>query len=395
MTLFACSFYNLTAIVLPFDEPDDAVLSMLRRSAADAVVTAPGSFPFDAVVQNYPALRQLIWVVDDGSKHMDWNEVPKGTGGSVNVATWQEIINDHPADAGKELPPIDGQSEPRDVTIFWKSKPGTMEEMVRFTSANLISAVAAQIAAIPTSQRIGPSDLFLPADSLANTYTLVLTLAALYSNASVAFDSVAGGSADLSVAAQGIAPTILVATPEALLKTHSEAAGRLTSVVASKIHWLQTRSLTQDGVMPAVSMLSRINDNARPAIGTTPGKLRLIFTAERIGAGTPHLSSAMLSDLRVFTRARVIYALTAPKVAGAVAQTTFYDYRVFDGECSHFGPPLTSTEFFLRDKGANKTTDEKMEGEVQYPRTRAGCGPTAKLIVLWQTDHRPRPLCHG
>lgn len=365
-TIFACSFYNLTAILLPFNQPEDAVLSMLRRSAADTVVTLPGSFPFDSVVKNYPALRQLIWVVDDGSKHMDWNEVPKGMGGSVNVATWQDIVNDHPVDAGKELPPLDGQSEPRDVTIFWQSKPGTMEEMVRFTSANLISAVAAQIFAIPTSQRMSPSDLFLPADSLANTHTLVLTLAALYSNASVAFNSAAAGAPDLTVATHGIAPTVVVATPACLLQTHAESAGRLGSFLPSKIHWLQTRSLTQKGVMPVASLLTSLNDASRPATGTQPGKLRLLYAADRIGAGTPPLSSAVLSDLRVFTGARVIYALTAPKVAGAVAQTAFYDYRVVEGERSHFGPPLTSTEYFLRDSGANKTTDEKMEGEVSY-----------------------------
>jgi len=362
--LFACSFYNLTAIILPFNQPDDVVLSMLRRSAADTVVTAPGLFPFDSIVKYYPALRQLVWVVDDGSKHMDWNEVPKGTGGSVNVATWQDIINESPLDGGKALPSLEGQQDARDVTVFWEAQPGTMEEMVRFTSANLVSAVAAQIFAVPTSQRMNPSDLFLPADSLAHTHTLVLTLAALHSNASVAFNSVGGGAATLDVATQGIAPTVVVATPAALARAHADTSARLAGFPGRSVHWLQTRSLVQAGVMPTVSLLSRLFDVAGPAVGARPGRLRLLFTAERPGAGTPRLSSAVLSDLRVFTRARLVYALTAPKVAGAVAQTGFYDYRVFDDDCSHFGPPLTSTEFLLRDKGPHKVTDDSMEGEV-------------------------------
>ncbi|TPX08229.1 uncharacterized protein E0L32_001875 [Thyridium curvatum] len=365
-TLFACSFYNLTAIILPFDKSDDAVISMLRRSAADTVIAAPGSFPFDSVVKTYPSLRQLIWVVDEGSKHMDWNEVPKGMGGSVNVSTWQEIVQDQPVDAGRELPPIENQTEARDVTVFWQGKPGNLEEMVRFTSANLVSAVAAQIFAVPTNQRMNPSDLFLPADSLANTHTLVLTLAAIYSNASVAFNSVAEGAADLALATQGIAPTIVVATPRALLRTHAETTRRLGSFLNSKIHWLQTRSLTEAGVMPAASFLSSLNDSAKPAVGTSPGKLRILYTAERVGAGSPPISSAALSDLRVYTGARVIYALTAPKVAGAIAQTGYYDYRVSKGNCSHFGPPLTSTEIFLKDRAAHRTTDDKTEGEVRF-----------------------------
>ncbi len=391
-TLFACSFYNLTAILLPFDQSEDAVLSMLRRSAADTVVTVPGAFPFDSVVKSYPALRQLVWVVDEGSKHMDWNEVPKGMGGSVNVSTWQEIVHEQPQEAGKELPPLEGQKEPRDITVFWESKPSVMEEMVRFTAANFVSAIAAQLFAVPTAQRINPSDLFLPADSLANTHTLVLTLAALYSNASVAFNSVAGKAADLGVATRGIAPTIIAAAPATLLKTHNETSQSLTSVISRNIHKLQTSRLTQSGAMPAASFLTKLNDQLKPAIGTKPGTLRLLYIAERAGAGTPPLSSAVLSDLRVFTGARIIYALTAAKVAGAVAQTQLYDYRVFDDQCSHFGPPLTSTEVYLRDTKDHKTTDTETRGEASL-----FCPPSVKHLKIAAnrsiSDRRQRPLC--
>jgi hypothetical protein len=359
VTLFACAFHNLHAVILPFDQPDDAVISMLRRSAADTVVTAPGSFPFDIVVKSYPSLRQLIWVVDEGSKHMDWNEVPKGTGSAVNVSTWQDVINDSPVDAGKELPPLEGQKESRDVTIFWQTKPGQEEELVKFTPANLISAIAAQIFAVPTSQRMGPSDLFLPADSLANTHTLVLTLAALFSNASVAFNSVAAQADDLAVATRGVAPTILVATPAALLKTHQEATAQLASSFLGKyIHGQQVRQLSEGGVMPPT--------NATYLPGS---KLRLILTADRVGAGTPRLPSATLCDLRAFTGARIMYALTTARVAGAVAQTGFFDYRVFENETGggcHFGPPLTSTEVMFRDMGKWKTGAERSMGEVSH-----------------------------
>ncbi|KAH7362624.1 hypothetical protein B0T11DRAFT_256045 [Plectosphaerella cucumerina] len=346
--VFACSFYpNLTAILLPFDVSEQELVSMLRRSAADTVITAPGAFPFDAVVKAYPALRQLVWVVDEGSRHMDWNEVPEGTGGSVNVATWQDIVSEAPAEAGLELPPVAGQHPPTDIITFWQSRPGALEEMVRFTQANLVAGIAAQLAALPASQRLSPADTFLPVDSLANPYTLVLTMAALFSNSSVALCSVAGKSPDLVLATQGIDPTVIVATPETLLKTHREATEKLTSPLAKASHWWQSRGLTDNGVMPA------------------PGKLRLIFTAERAGADSAPLLSRVLSDLRVFLGARVIYALTASRVAGAVTQTGYYDYRVTsDGARSHFGPPVTSVELLLRDTKTHKTTDDKYEGEI-------------------------------
>jgi acyl-CoA synthetase (AMP-forming)/AMP-acid ligase II len=370
-TLFACAFHNLTAILLPFgDSSTEVVISMIRRSAADTVVTAPGAFPFDAVVKSYPALRQLIWVVDPGSSHMDWDEVPEGVGGTVNVATWQDVVNEAPAEAGRVLPPLEGQGDARDVTVFWQGKTGNsaLEEMIRFTSANLIAGIAGQLQALPSPRRFGPEDLFLPADSLASTFTLTLTLAALYSNASVAFNSVAEKAADLTAATRGIAPTVIVATPSALLQTHEATTKTiLSSFVARQVHWLQTRTLTQNGVMPLASLLTRYNDSLRPAAGSTPGKLRLIFTADRAGAGTPPLSSSVLSDLRIYTGARVLYALTAAKVAGAAVQTAFYDYRATDdgeGGWSHFGSPLPSTEVVLRDVAGHKNSERESRGEV-------------------------------
>lgn len=386
-TLFACSFYGLTAILLPFDEPEETVVSTLRRSAADAVVTAPGMFPFDTVVRSYPALRQLIWVVDEGSRHMDWNEVPKGMGGAVNVATWQEILADGPADAGYELPASNSADEAKNIITFWKTgKPGQLEEMVRFTHGHLVAGVAAQLAAIPQSQRLTPADLFLPAAPLSHAYTLVLTLAALYSNASVALNSAAARAPDLAAATTGISPTVIVATPRALANTHAAAIrGRMASSVVRVSHWLQTRALVRDGVMPAAGLLSRTADAVlRPELGIEPGKLRLVFVAERAGTSQPttasarpdggddedvqpQLSSRVLSDLRVCLGARIVYALTAAKVAGAVAQTAIYDYRVFgdanDGRATHFGAPTTATEVFLRDTKQHRTTDEVQEGE--------------------------------
>lgn len=366
IALFACSFYpNLTTVLIPFDVSDEELISMLRRSAVDTLVTAPGAFPFDTVVKAYPSLRQLIWVVDEGSSHMDWNEVPEGMGGTVNVATWQDILREAPVTAGAKLPvPDEKTAAPMDVVTFWQSKPDQVEEMVRFTQANLVSGIAGQLAAVPTKERIGPSDLFLPADSLSNIHTLVLTLTALYSNASVALNSVAGKSCDLVLATQGVAPTVIVASPATLLDIHEESTRKLSSSLARASHALSTRTLTQEGILAPSNILSSFSSGARPAIGTKPGKLRLIYVAERAGADTPPLSSSILSDLRIFTGARIIYALSSAKVAGAVAQTAFFDYRLCDDVRGHFGPPLTSVEVFLKDSESHRTTDDKIEGQI-------------------------------
>lgn len=365
---------------------------MLRRSAVDTLVTAPGAFPFDAVVNAYPSLRQLIWVTDEGSNHMDWNEVPEGTGSSINVATWQDIVRDAPAGAGIDLPVSDPERAPMDIVTFWQNKPGQMEEMVRFTQANLVSAISGQLANIPSKERMNPADLFLPADSLANVHTLVLTLGALFSNASIALNSVAGQSPDLVLATQGVAPTIIVASPQTLLVSHAESAQKLSSPLAKAAHALSTRSLTQEGVLSGSNPLSAFAASG-PAIGTVPGKLRLVFTAERIGTDSPHLSADVLSDLRIFTSARIVYALTAAKVAGAVTQTAMYDYRLCEDGKGHFGAPLTSVEVFLKDSDSHQTTDDKIEGKVRTQVPLVELGRVEKLTE--RTDCGKRTLRRG
>lgn len=367
-TLFACSFNkNLTPVIIPFDVEEQKLISMLKRAAVDTVVTATGAFPFDSVVKAYPSLRQLIWVVDEGSAHMDWNEVPEGIGGSVSVATWQEIIRDAPASEGTELPVADQETTPGDVVVFAEGKKGEQASMVRFNQSNLVAGIAGQISAIPTKERLSNSDLFLPADSLSNIHTLVLTLAALYSNSSIALNSVAGASAELHVATQGVSPTVVVASPESLVRAHEESTRRLGGL--GKVgHNLSAAALTQQGVLSTSNALSGFAAGSRLPIGKTADKLRLVYTAQRAGSGSPVLSAAVLSDLRVFGNARVVYALSAPFIAGAATQTAYFDYRVVGDGHSHFGAPLTCTEIVLRDTATHKTTDDVVQGEVRQRR---------------------------
>lgn len=395
--LFACAFgRNLTAVLIPFDVPEDRLVGMLRRAAVDTVITATGEFPFDAAVKAYPGLRQLIWVVDQGSAHMDWNEVPEGIGGSVSVATWQDIVRDAPADAGRALEAVaDGAYDAAcDVVTFWPSgtPDAPQEEMVRFTQANLVSGIAGQLAGLPTKARLTNADLFLPADALTNIHTLTVTLAALYSNASVALNAAAGGRAvDLSVATQGVAPTVIVASAAVLLQTHARAMAKLPSPLGTLAHGLAKRKLVHDGIMLTANALSAFAAAARPVLGTTPGKLRLIYTANRAGSQqTPGLSPAALTDLRVLTGARIVYALAAAKVAGAVAQTAVYDYRAEIGDAKgHFGSPTSSVEVILKDSGSHKTTDERAEGEVRF-----FCLMTYHVFTYMLTMFRA-DLCQG
>jgi acyl-CoA synthetase (AMP-forming)/AMP-acid ligase II len=229
-----------------------------------------------------------------------------------------------------------------------------------------VAATGALISSLPAGHRMTPSDTFLPAEAFTHSYSLVLTLAALFCHATVAINSVAGAGVELELAARNIAPTIVVVTAESAAKLHSNITSSITSSLKKLAHYLETRVLTS-GRMPTDTFFTRLNAPTRAAVGTTPGKLRLVYVSERAGANTPPLSSNDLSDLRIYTGARVVYALSAAKVAGAVAQTNIYDYRRGVGpqnKHSHFGVPLSCVEIKLVDTASHKTTDDQSMGEV-------------------------------
>jgi hypothetical protein len=218
---------------------------------------------------------------------------------------------------------------------------------------------------LPSAQRFNASDTFLPADAFTNSYTLCLTLAALFAHATVIINSVAGPGVDLTLASRSIAPTIAVVSAETAAKLHSSTSTTILSGPKKLAHYLETRMLTA-GRLPTDTFLTKLNAPTRAAVGTTPGKLRLLFVAERAGLNTPPLTSDDLSDLRIYTKARVVYALTAAKVAGAIAQTNVYDYRrgLSSNKHGHFGVPLSSVEVKLKDTPQYKTSDERSVGEL-------------------------------
>jgi hypothetical protein len=208
---------------------------------------------------------------------------------------------------------------------------------------NLISATAALISALPRTQRIGADDLVLPTTSLLSSYPLCLAFAALYSNASVALNSVAGENVDFTLAAAGVTPTVIVTSSKTILDYHSKAMASQTGLIATISRFIQTQSL-QAGNMPSRNAIAKL---AEIDTALSLSKLRLLFVAHRAGdRKSPKLKSSVLTDLRMVLGARIGYALTTHQVAGALCQTNVFDYRQAAG-FNRFGPPLSSVEIYL------------------------------------------------
>lgn len=225
-----------------------------------------------------------------------------------------------------------------------------------------MSAIGALVSALPRGQRLSPDDLVLSIDSLYRPYPLCLTMAALFSNASVALNSVAEEGVDFALATAGVSPTVIIASSRTMSDYHEKLMRPHTGILSKIGRWFQARSLDA-GYMPTPNFLSRLA-NIGPTAELSLDKLRLLFVSHRVDASDKdRLSSSQLTDLTIFTGARVVYALTGPRVAGALAQTHVFDYRMHDGP-GHFGAPLGSVEITLTGHPEDSGLERVVEGQV-------------------------------
>ena len=296
---------------------------------------------------------------------MDWNGVPDSAADHLKVSVWHDLIQEAKDTASAELPTNESGEKPADLISVWQPTDLTKQPTVTtFTQGNLVSAIAALISALPLRQRFTSADLVLPADGFVHTYVLCQTFAALFTHASLAITSVAVPGVELSTASRSVSPTVIIASAETLANLHTEETAGLTSA-AKKFGKYSHAQAQEAGRMPTDGLLFKLLAPSSSAAGNPPGKLRLILTSERLGAGSPPLSSTMLSDLRIFTRARICYALTAASVAGAIAQTNVFDYRRQDGgKASHYGTPLSSVEVKLVSEDDGNVGGSKPVGEL-------------------------------
>lgn len=80
-----------------------ALADILKKTQADVLVAAAGTISLKELVTLYSGLKQVIWVVERSSRHIDWNEVPEGIGGKADVSAWHDIVEQK--ESALELPP--------------------------------------------------------------------------------------------------------------------------------------------------------------------------------------------------------------------------------------------------------------------------------------------------
>ena len=132
--LIAATLYGVTPILVPFDYPVHVIASIVKNTNTDCIIAAAGSLPLDGLLQLYPRLKHVIWVAERSSRHMDWNEVPEGVGGKVEIIVWHEIVEEKRNSAHAELPTTSPESlSPNVITVSVSAADPEKHEVVEFT----------------------------------------------------------------------------------------------------------------------------------------------------------------------------------------------------------------------------------------------------------------------
>lgn len=128
--VFAGAFYGFTPILIPYNQPHTVLIELLIRTGADSLIAQAGSVPLDDVSKGVSGLRQVIWTVEKTSRHMDWNEVPEGIGGDLDVSVWHQLVQDQRS-ADPKLP-ADTVKAPG-VVFLWQQGVRKSAEIVEFS----------------------------------------------------------------------------------------------------------------------------------------------------------------------------------------------------------------------------------------------------------------------
>ena len=130
----ATTLYGITPVLVPFNHPVQIIASIVRNTNTDCIIAAAGSLSLDGLLQLYPRLKHVIWVAERSSRHMDWNEVPEGVGGKVEIIVWHEIVEEKRSSALTELPSTTSESpSPSVITVSVSATDPEKHEVVEFT----------------------------------------------------------------------------------------------------------------------------------------------------------------------------------------------------------------------------------------------------------------------
>lgn len=277
----------------------------------------------------------------------------------IQLSVWKTLIAMFPSEEG-EFPAIDESATCFPIRVTYEINDKV--KVSRFTHQNLAAAVASHIKVLPSSHQWTEKDRVLIFTSELSMFTVVSLLTAFVSKSSLVFLS------KMTMVPQ----QLLKASKPSIIVTDDETTFSLLeqiqdlSLLPTIKQQLNEAKLSR-GTLPSHAVLSvfspvrliysstSILDNSKP--------VERIEDSERT-----HLNSADTNAIRALTGARFIHALTSPLVAGPIASTNVYDYRLNSSHdqqyLTNYGPIAACLEAMLKDEPKNSGSVDENRGRL-------------------------------
>ncbi|KAK9433836.1 hypothetical protein V1505DRAFT_336242 [Lipomyces doorenjongii] len=376
ITSFAAAHYSMETVLLPLVSDMGEISRYLEISQPELLIFEAGVLDFTKL--SLPeSIQCLIIVVPSIQDHLEWkDQLDEKVGSSISVRTWEDVVSSvsHPTTV-VDVP--EGALTGPAITVPYTATNGKVE-LATFSHRNTVSAVATQLRIVPKSESFKSTDIVIPLDSLQNMYIRIMFLSALTAGATVVFCGTTSEGFDVDDL-QAINPTILVVSSKSLHHVLNYTPGPLTNLRLKR-----AQGILASGNLPW------------PVLRLFP-KLRLIYThdeqlprqretkSSRANDKTGSLTSAQLSLLRALLGARVVYALTNPRIAGPICQTHIYDYRNL-GAVRVFGPVVPALEAVVKDTEHLKGGDRQGHLFVRGLPTADRGWITTNIVGEWGDD---------
>jgi hypothetical protein len=122
LSLLAGAFYGFKVVLVPHNLDTEELSALLQKVQADSLIAEAGAVDLALVAKKNDQLSHFLWVAKLGSRHMDWNDVPKELQGRLNVAVWHELVDEKKDLAGLEVPEWDPTSPTPTLTTLWSGE---------------------------------------------------------------------------------------------------------------------------------------------------------------------------------------------------------------------------------------------------------------------------------
>ena len=91
--MFAATvFHGLTPVLIPQGQSLDTLIEIFHKTNAVVLVTQAGILPPEKLANSLPELRQVVFVVEQASRHMDWTHNTSSTSSKPKVGIWHDIV---------------------------------------------------------------------------------------------------------------------------------------------------------------------------------------------------------------------------------------------------------------------------------------------------------------